>query len=101
MPSTISNLLPTAFVCTGFEWVWDRDSKSAASDLTSDNREVRFHINYSSGTAAVRGRLPMTDRQHFWEMKMTTPVYGTDIVCSNMSLLYVAQNVLTVHNHVW
>jgi len=63
-----------------FEWTWDEAHKSAAAELSQDEREVRFHINYSSGTAAVCGTQVMADRQYFWEVKMTTPVYGTDMV---------------------
>ena len=63
-----------------FEWTWDGTHKSAAAEVSPDEREVRFHINYSSGTAAVCGTQVMADRQYFWEVKMTTPVYGTDMV---------------------
>ena len=63
-----------------FEWVWDEETKSAASSIKDDSREVMFHIDYSCGTAAVRGTMPMKNDQYFWEIKMTTPVYGTDMV---------------------
>ncbi|XP_041362407.1 SPRY domain-containing SOCS box protein 3-like [Gigantopelta aegis] len=63
-----------------FDWVWDDESKSLASSLRDDNREVVFHVDYSCGTAAVRGSVPMKDDQYFWEVKMTTPVYGTDMM---------------------
>lgn len=65
---------------TKFEWVWDDDTKSAASCIKDDSREVMFHIDYSCGTAAVRGTMPMKNDQYFWEIKMTTPVYGTDMM---------------------
>lgn len=39
-----------------------------------------FHANYSSGTAAIRGTMPIKEGHHFWEVKMTTPVYGTDMM---------------------
>ena len=55
---------------------------SAACDLQGEGRTSIFHMSYSSGTAAVRGTQPMTDRQYFWEVKMTSPVYGTDMVCA-------------------
>ena len=63
-----------------FEWSWDSDNKSAACDLSEDCRLAMFHKNYSSGTAAVRGNVPMTDKQYFYEIKMISPVYGTDMV---------------------
>ena len=64
-----------------FEWIWDNPSKSAASFLKHDQREVVFHVDYSCGTAAVRGSQSMCEDQYYWEVKMTTPVYGTDMVC--------------------
>lgn len=63
-----------------FDWVWDASSRSTATLLTCDNRKVSFHSDYSCGTAAVRGSRELADGQHFWEIKMTSPVYGTDMV---------------------
>lgn len=63
-----------------FEWKWDSSSKSVASFLKHDQREVVFHVDYSCGTAAVRGSAPMLEDQYYWEVKMTTPVYGTDMM---------------------
>ncbi|KAM8837771.1 SPRY domain-containing SOCS box protein 3 isoform 2-T2 [Spinachia spinachia] len=64
----------------GFEWEWDEHSKSSGVLLSCDNRKVSFHSDYSCGTAAVRGTKELTDGQHFWEVKMTSPVYGTDMM---------------------
>ena len=66
--------------CPDFDWVWDDSSKSTASLLSSDSRKVNFHTEYSCGTAAIRGNKELADGQHFWEIKMTSPVYGTDMV---------------------
>ncbi|GAB1602906.1 SPRY domain-containing SOCS box protein 3 [Argonauta hians] len=63
-----------------FDWVWDEDSKSSACLLKQDHREVLFHMDYSCGTAAVRGTTPLKDNQHYWEVKMTSTVYGTDMM---------------------
>lgn len=63
-----------------FDWVWDGNSRSTATLLTCDNRKVSFHSEYSCGTAAIRGSKELADGQHFWEIKMTSPVYGTDMV---------------------
>ncbi|XP_007906376.1 SPRY domain-containing SOCS box protein 3 isoform X1 [Callorhinchus milii] len=63
-----------------FDWVWDDTSKSSATLLSFENREVNFHMDYSCGTAAVRGDKEMSEGQHFWEIKMTSPVYGTDMM---------------------
>jgi len=76
-------------IVVAFEWTWDNENKSAAAEVSPCEQEVRFHINYSSGTAAVRGTRVMTDRQYFWEVKMTTPVYGTDMVHCSLSLIFV------------
>ncbi|XP_006130112.2 SPRY domain-containing SOCS box protein 3 isoform X3 [Pelodiscus sinensis] len=63
-----------------FEWVWDDMNKSTATLLTCDNRKVNFHMEYSCGTAAIRGNKELAEGQHFWEIKMTSPVYGTDMM---------------------
>ncbi|KAM4624373.1 SPRY domain-containing SOCS box protein 3 [Polymixia lowei] len=64
----------------GFEWVWDSGCKSSGAFLSCDNRKVSFHPDYSCGTAAMRGTKELADGQHFWEIKMTSPVYGTDMM---------------------
>ena len=63
-----------------FDWTWDQSAMSPACDLSTDKLTVNFHSSYSSGTAAVRGMQPMTDAQYFFEVKMKSPVYGTDMV---------------------
>ncbi|XP_048407777.1 SPRY domain-containing SOCS box protein 3-like isoform X2 [Stegostoma tigrinum] len=63
-----------------FEWMWDDSTKSSATLLSCENREVNFHMDYSCGTAAIRGDKEMSEGQHFWEIKMTSPVYGTDMM---------------------
>ncbi|CAI5792196.1 domain-containing SOCS box 3 isoform X1 [Podarcis lilfordi] len=63
-----------------FDWVWDDLNKSTATLLTCDDRKVNFHMDYSCGTAAVRGNKELAEGQHFWEIKMTSPVYGTDMM---------------------
>ncbi|XP_058672103.1 SPRY domain-containing SOCS box protein 3 isoform X1 [Ammospiza caudacuta] len=66
--------------CEYFDWVWDEVNKSTATLLTCDNRKVNFHMEYSCGTAAIRGNKELAEGQHFWEIKMTSPVYGTDMM---------------------
>ncbi|KAM4820337.1 SPRY domain-containing SOCS box protein 3 isoform 3-T3 [Thomomys bottae] len=63
-----------------FDWVWDDLSKSSATLLSCDKRKVSFHMEYSCGTAAIRGTKELGEGQHFWEIKMTSPVYGTDMM---------------------
>lgn len=50
------------------------------TELSSLAREVTFHKHFSNGTAAIRGSTALTEDQHYWEIKMTTSVYGTDMV---------------------
>ncbi|KAI7792281.1 putative SPRY domain-containing SOCS box protein 3 [Triplophysa rosa] len=64
----------------GCDWVWDKESKSSGAYLSCSDRMVSFHSEYSCGTAAVRGSRALSDGQHFWEIKMTSPVYGTDMM---------------------
>ncbi|XP_061765294.1 SPRY domain-containing SOCS box protein 3-like isoform X1 [Nerophis ophidion] len=64
----------------GFHWVWDGNVKSSGAFLSCDDRKVSFHSDYSCGTAAIRGTRELSDGQHFWEVKMTSPVYGTDMM---------------------
>ncbi|XP_028311996.1 SPRY domain-containing SOCS box protein 3a [Gouania willdenowi] len=63
-----------------FDWVWDDCSRSTATLLSCDNRKVSFHSECSRGTAAIRGSKELAEGQHFWEIKMTSPVYGTDMM---------------------
>jgi len=63
-----------------FDWVWDGNSRSTTTLLSCDNRKVNFHSEYSCGTAAIRGSKELDEGQHFWEIKMTSPVYGSDMV---------------------
>uniref|UniRef100_A0A2K5Q6Z2 SPRY domain-containing SOCS box protein 3 n=1 Tax=Cebus imitator TaxID=2715852 RepID=A0A2K5Q6Z2_CEBIM len=61
------------------DWVWDDLNKSSATLLSCDNLKVSFHM-VSCGTAAIRGTKELGEGQHFWEIKMTSPVYGTDMM---------------------
>lgn len=72
--------LPVRCVFPGFHWVWDEGCKSSGAHLSCDSRKVSFHSDYSCGTAAIRGTKELSDGQHYWEVKMTSPVYGTDMV---------------------
>lgn len=66
-----------------FIWCWDPDTLSSSVCLTRGNKEVLFHPDYSCGTAAARGSLPLTQGgEYYWEIKMTSAVYGTDMVRS-------------------
>ncbi|KOC64761.1 SPRY domain-containing SOCS box protein 3 [Habropoda laboriosa] len=63
------------------EWVWDNKNSTYAIVLSENNLEVKLHDEYSLGTAVVRGnKLLEKGRHHYWEVKMLTTVYGTDIM---------------------
>uniref|UniRef100_A0A672RVI9 SPRY domain-containing SOCS box protein 3 n=3 Tax=Sinocyclocheilus grahami TaxID=75366 RepID=A0A672RVI9_SINGR len=84
--SSDAQISPYTLSCTcgeeeqGCDWVWDEESKSSSVSLSCSDRKVIFHSEYSCGTAAIRGAKPLSDGQHFWEIKMTSPVYGTDMM---------------------
>lgn len=63
-----------------FDWVWDERWKSSGASLSCGDRKVSFHPDYSCGTAAIRGTRELSEGQHYWEVKMTSPVYGTDMM---------------------
>lgn len=89
-----------------FDWVWDASCRSTATLLSCDNRKVNFHSEYSCGTAAIRGSKELAEGQHFWEIKMTSPVYGTDMVNlyilpPNIDLLLLCKLNLKKSNHRW
>ncbi|XP_017890042.1 SPRY domain-containing SOCS box protein 3-like [Ceratina calcarata] len=62
------------------EWAWDEEN-ALYTNLSENNLEVEFHNGYSYGTAAVRGtRMLEKGRHHYWEVKMLTFIYGTDVM---------------------
>ncbi|KAL0882837.1 hypothetical protein ABMA27_016373 [Loxostege sticticalis] len=65
------------------EWKWEQPLANGLSwvVISEDQKQVTFHPFYSSGTAAVRGDTPMLLNHHYyWEVKMLTDTYGTDIM---------------------
>ncbi|XP_063586077.1 SPRY domain-containing SOCS box protein 3-like [Penaeus indicus] len=67
-----------------FAWVWstrEQGGQAGSVVLGPDQRQISFNPEYSSGTTAVRGceSLPI-GHHHYWELKMTSAVYGTDIM---------------------
>lgn len=61
------------------EWLWD-EANSSGVQLDNEMRDVLFHPKDSCGTATIRGTAPLEKDQYFWEIKMISPVYGTDMV---------------------
>ncbi|XP_008214405.1 SPRY domain-containing SOCS box protein 3 isoform X1 [Nasonia vitripennis] len=63
------------------EWTWDQSFETPKLQLGKRNMEVKFHPGYSVGTAGIRGNKPLSrNRHHYWEVKMITAVYGTDVM---------------------
>ncbi|XP_076044651.1 SPRY domain-containing SOCS box protein 3 isoform X3 [Oratosquilla oratoria] len=69
---------------TEFCWVWgskEGGCQAGSVVLCSKQRQIHFNPEYSSGTAAVRGAKPLEGGfHHYWELKMTSAVYGTDLM---------------------
>lgn len=66
-----------------FDWNWADENCLTDKRLYNNMREVIFHPYYSTGTAAVRGELSLKANAHYyWEIKVLTKLYGTDVVSS-------------------
>lgn len=75
------------------EWVWesitDDPVLSRYGTFSDCRQEVTFHNVYSSGTAVVRGNTPfLPDHHYYWEVKILTELYGTDVVSFFLFYLY-------------
>lgn len=68
-----------------FEWVWDPRGTTSESCLFEDEKTIVFHPKASNGTAVVRGTELLTSGIHYWEIKATTHLYGTDVVIARIS----------------
>ena len=67
--------------CADFSWIWNEKKKSDDVIICSGGTEAYFHPDYSCGTAAVRGsHMLLSGWEHYWEVKMASAVYGTDMV---------------------
>lgn len=82
------------------EWIWDEKLSTTSITLSNNNANVTFHPVYSTGTAVVKGNKPLeAGRHHYWEILMTTHIYGTDVVslfklCSNLSSISIIRQLL-------
>ncbi|KAI5718840.1 hypothetical protein M8J76_000970 [Diaphorina citri] len=65
-----------------YEWVWDTNSADPETIVLScQNRETLFHPRSSQGTTAIRGTTPFkSGHVYYWEVKMLSTLYGTDVV---------------------
>jgi hypothetical protein len=72
------------------EWAWDDSVLTPASQVFLEGQEVCFHPSYSSGTAAVRGSKPcFGGNVYYWEIKVLTPLFGTDVVSNRILCVVV------------
>lgn len=81
------------------EWRWqqpDGESQDCVA-FENDHKQVTFHPTYSSGTAAVRGDTAFNrDYHYYWEIKMLTDTYGTDIVTIILHFLLTISGFLMI-----
>lgn len=70
--------------CQTYEWYWDNSAPQPEVQITQTDRNVVFHPVYSQGTGIVRGTIPLASQMiHYWEIKILTPMSGTDFVSIN------------------
>ncbi|KAJ8738031.1 hypothetical protein PYW08_000626 [Mythimna loreyi] len=64
------------------KWRWEAPRRGPKwVDLYQDKKQVVFHPFYSSGTAVAKGNIALKHNVHYyWEIKMLTQPYGTDIM---------------------
>jgi len=66
---------------TLLEWTWDKERRTPSAAVSECGTNVEFHPVLSTGTAIATGSSSLTSGyHHFWEVKLTKPVYGTDIM---------------------
>ncbi|CAL8123755.1 unnamed protein product [Orchesella dallaii] len=64
-----------------FEWHWEKDGTGSTVVFHNSERDVIFNPGFSVGTVAVRGTQPFKPGcHHYWEIEMSTEVYGTDMM---------------------
>ena len=65
------------------EWTWKntKEQQQHDADITNDDTLVKFHPVYSQGTSVVSGTKALERHKiHYWEIKILTPLSGTDFV---------------------
>uniref|UniRef100_W8BGI8 SPRY domain-containing SOCS box protein 3 n=1 Tax=Ceratitis capitata TaxID=7213 RepID=W8BGI8_CERCA len=62
----------------GLQWNWEQNE---TTDTLIKDADITFHPTYSQGTAIVRSVRPLkAGMVHFWEMRIITPLAGTDVM---------------------
>ncbi|BHF76072.1 SPRY domain-containing SOCS box protein 3 [Sparganum proliferum] len=62
------------------EWDWCDLSIQRNYEVFESGKSVIFHPLKSQGTAIVRGTKLLTEGLHYWELKVLSPLYGTDVM---------------------
>jgi len=63
-----------------FEWTWDPVKTSGHVEVSNAATRVRFNETDSEfGCAVVGSSLLKEGRHHFWQLKLTSPVYGRSL----------------------
>jgi SPRY domain-containing SOCS box protein 3 len=76
------------------DWTWSSEFKSPEAILSSDKTSAYFHVDpllESFGTAGVRGKKGFKDGEHYWEVALLEPAYGTSVmigVCTKQAQLH-------------
>ncbi|CAH0563557.1 unnamed protein product [Brassicogethes aeneus] len=64
-----------------FEWKFVKEENTSDIVFSNENKDILFHPTYSHGTAVLRGEKPFAkNRHHYWEVKMISSLYGTDVM---------------------
>lgn len=60
------------------KWSWNKRDRSKEVWLSGpENRTVRFHLNWSRGTAGIRGNRVLNNGRYYWELSMSNRIFGT------------------------
>ncbi|XP_074640327.1 SPRY domain-containing SOCS box protein 3-like [Tubulanus polymorphus] len=67
--------------CCRDNWTWNRNDKSHEVRLIGSRAKVvKFHPNWSNGTAGIRGNRSLNNGRHYWEIKISQRVFGTSMM---------------------
>ncbi|XP_022913635.1 SPRY domain-containing SOCS box protein 3 [Onthophagus taurus] len=63
------------------QWIWNRWERSPDVKFFGRTyRTAHFHINWSAGTAGVRGTRILNNGRYFWELRITQRIFGTSMM---------------------
>ncbi|XP_066260094.1 SPRY domain-containing SOCS box protein 3 [Euwallacea similis] len=88
-------------------WSWDKQHHSHEVTLGGKQlRTARFHPNWSSGTAGVRGTKILNNGRYYWELILSRRIFGTSMmfgVGTKKARLHEDSfvNLLGIDKHSW